>query len=256
MNQEAIKVEQLTVSYEKTPVLWDLSFTVPAGKLVGIIGPNGAGKSTLLKTALGMLKPVAGSVSFFGQGYRQMQQKIAYVPQREAVDWDFPIRVIDVVLMGRYGRLGLFRWVRRADREAAHKVLETVGLTGYEERQISQLSGGQQQRVFLARALMQEADLYFLDEPFAGIDAATERVMCEVMRNLRDEGKTVFVVHHDLNTVCSTFDWVVMLNMRLTACGPVDEVFTSEAIDTTYGKNAVLLGEAARLSQTQTSGLR
>jgi len=250
-----LDINQLTVNYDKTPVLWDISLKIPGPNLVGIIGPNGAGKSTLIKTAMGLIKPIAGSVLFFGKPLREVRKRIAYVPQRESVDWDFPITVEELVLMGRYGRLGLFRYPRKADKEAAEHYLQMVGMESYGKRQISQLSGGQQQRVFLARALMQEADLYFMDEPFAGIDASTEIVIINLLKKLLTNGKTILVVHHDLGTVQNYFDWVVMLNMRLVACGPVASSFTAETVERTYGKNLQLLGEVAKLTQNTTSGM-
>lgn len=255
MNTPALKVHQLTVNYDKTPVLWDISLEVPSGKLVGVIGPNGAGKSTFIKTALGLVQPISGKIEFFGQLLKEVRQRVAYVPQRESVDWDFPITVRDLVLMGRYGRLGVFKWPRQADYAAADHYLEVVGMAQYKERQISQLSGGQQQRVFIARALLQEADVYFMDEPFAGVDLATEKVLMNVLRKLKDEGKTVFVVHHDLNNVEDYFDWVVMLNMRLIACGSVQQVFNPDTLNETYGKSYSLFDEALKLSQDKTKGI-
>lgn len=253
--QPALQVHQLSVNYDKTPVLWDISMEVPTGMLVGIVGPNGAGKSTFIKTVLGLVKPISGKVEFFGMPLKEARGRIAYVPQRESVDWDFPITVRDLVLMGRYGRLGLFHWPRQADWAAADHYLERVGMAQYADRQINQLSGGQQQRVFLARALLQEADIYFMDEPFAGIDLATETVMMNLLRQLKSQGKTVFVVHHDLNTVESYFDWVMLLNMRLVACGPLSLVFNPDTLNTTYGKSYALFDEVLKLSQNKTKGV-
>ncbi len=252
----AFRTNQLTVNYDKTPVLWDISLEVPPGKLVGIIGPNGAGKSTLIKTALGLIQPMSGRVEFFGAPLAEVRQRVAYVPQRESVDWDFPITVKDLVLMGRYGQLGTFRWPRAADFAAVNHYLEVVGMTQYADRQISQLSGGQQQRAFLARALLQEADVYFMDEPFAGIDLATEHVLMNLLRKLRIEGKTVFVVHHDLNNVESYFDWVILLNMRLIACGNTAQVFNADTLNETYGKSYSLFDEALKLSSEKLKGVR
>lgn len=249
----AFQAHQLTVNYEKTPVLWDISCEIPQGHLVGIIGPNGAGKSTLIKASLDLVTPISGKIEFFGLPLKDVRKRIAYVPQRESVDWDFPITVRDLVLMGRYGRLGLFKWPRKADWAAADRYLEMVGMTPYANRQISQLSGGQQQRVFIARALLQEADIYFMDEPFAGIDLATEKVIMGILTKLKSEGKTVFVVHHDLNTLQNYFDWAILLNMRLIACGPVKEVFNTQNLIATYGKSFSLFDEALKLSQSKTS---
>ncbi|MCB1112556.1 MAG: ABC transporter ATP-binding protein [Chlamydiales bacterium] len=252
---DAIEVAQLTVNYDKTPILWDLQFAIPKGALVGVIGPNGAGKSTLIKTALGIVKPLSGKVSFFGASIDTQRQHIAYVPQRETVDWDFPITVRQLVMMGRYGKMGIFRWPRKADYASVDHYLEKVGLSAFADRQISQLSGGQQQRAFIARALVQEAEIYLMDEPFAGVDLATEKAMMDLFRGLIAEGKTILIVHHNLNTVVDYFDWVVLLNMRLVACGPRDEVFTPENLNIAYGKSHALFDEAVRLSQKKSTGL-
>jgi manganese/zinc/iron transport system ATP- binding protein len=252
----ALKIEQLSVNYDKTPVLWDIYCEVPEGKLVGIIGPNGAGKSTLLKTLLGMTKPLSGRIEFFGKSYKQARHRVAYVPQRTSVDWDFPITAFEVVLMGRYGKLGLLKWPKSADKEAARHALDMVGMLNFADRQISQLSGGQQQRLFIARALLQDADLYLMDEPFAGVDMATEKAIIALMDKLKVQGKTLLVVHHDLSTVDSYFDWVIMLNTCLIASGPVAEVFNTESIMRTYGRSSALLDEAAKLTQNKTSGIK
>ena len=245
----AIHVEDLTVAYHDKPVLWDVDWDVPVGVLMAVVGPNGAGKTTLIKTLLGLIKPVAGKILFFNQPYQQVRQRIAYVPQRTSVDWDFPTTVLDVVLMGRYGRLG---WIKRpgaADRQAAMEALEKVGLQQFAHRQISRLSGGQQQRVFLARALTQEADLYLMDEPFQQVDATTEHAIVNILKELKKEQKTVVVVHHDLQTIREYFDWVTLLNVRKIACGPVDSVFTEENLRLTYGghipvfQNAMVNGQ-------------
>lgn len=251
-----LDVHHLTVNYDKTPVLWDVSFTIPQGVLVGIVGPNGAGKSTLIKAALGLVKPLSGKVHFFGHPLKRVRQRVAYVPQRESVDWDFPVTVRDLVVMGRYGRLGLFNRPREADWAAADRYLELVGMQAYAHRQISQLSGGQQQRAFLARALLQEADIYFMDEPFTGVDLATETTMIQLLQQLRSKGKSVFVVHHDLNTVEAYFDWVLLLNMSLIACGPTAECFNPTTLHSTYGKSYALFDEALKLSQQKKTGIQ
>ena len=242
----AIQAEELNVNYGKMSILWDVSFTIPKGVLVGLIGPNGAGKSTLLKAALGLIKPISGKISFSGT--------VAYVPQRETVDWDFPITALEVVLMGRYGKLGLFGSLKRADREAAFAALEQVGLSAYAGRQISQFSGGQQQRLFIARALVQNADLFLLDEPFAGVDLATEKAIMTLLRKQKDLGKTIVIVHHDLPSVEEYFDWVLLLNNRLHGCGPVKEIFTRENLARAFGKSQMLFDEAAHLSARKISG--
>ncbi|HMO04284.1 MAG TPA: ABC transporter ATP-binding protein [Kiritimatiellia bacterium] len=240
-----LAIHDMTVAYHRKPVLWDVDFDIPEGNLVGIIGPNGAGKSTLIKAVLDLMPKASGEVMIYGRPYREQSQRVAYVPQRESVDWDFPVSALDVVTMGRYGRIGWCRPVSRLHREAARSALDQVGMADYAERQIRQLSGGQQQRVFLARALAQEADLYFMDEPFAGVDAATEKVIVALLRRLREDGKTVLVVHHDLQTVADYFDWVIMLNMRVVAVGPTGSVFTRDNLHKTYGGRLTLLDEAA-----------
>lgn len=253
-NAPALDICQLTVNYGQTPVLWDVGLTIPQGLFVGLIGPNGAGKSTLIKAALGLVPSLSGKVEFFGQSLENVRQRVAYVPQRESVDWDFPITVKDLVLMGRYGQLGLFTRPREADKKAADFYLDQVGMGAYRNRQISQLSGGQQQRVFIARALLQEADLYFMDEPFSGVDIATETMMIELLQALRSKGKTIIVVHHDLNTVDRYFDWVIVLNARLIACGPTEEVFNPMYLKAAYGNSYSLFDEALKLSQQKQAG--
>jgi manganese/zinc/iron transport system ATP- binding protein len=240
-----LEVHDLTVAYQRRPVLYGIDAVFPAGKLIGIIGPNGAGKSTFIKAALGLAPVSSGWARFFGQPLKKVTRRVGYVPQRESVDWDFPVTVMDVVLMGRYGRLGLFRRPGRADREIARACLEKVKLLPFADRQIAALSGGQQQRVFLARALAQESDLYFMDEPFAGVDAATEAAIIELMHELTASGKTLLVVHHDLPTAKRYFDLLMLLNMRLVAFGPTAEVFNYETLQKTYGGRLTILSEVA-----------
>ncbi len=233
--ESAIRVEDLTVAYGEKPVLWDVDMAVPPGVLMAVIGPNGAGKTTLIKAIMGLVRPVAGFVSIFGKPYLDQRRLVGYVPQRNSVDWDFPTSVLDVVVMGRYGVLGWLRRPGRADRKAAVGALEKVGMADLADRQISQLSGGQQQRVFLARALVQDARVYLMDEPFQGVDATTERAIVTLLKGMRSEGKTVVVVHHDLQTVPEYFDWVTLLNVRCVASGPVDEAFIDRNLRLTYG---------------------
>jgi manganese/zinc/iron transport system ATP- binding protein len=240
-------VKGMTVSYGQNPAVFSVDMTVPAGAMTAIIGPNGAGKSTLLKAVLGILKPVAGQAFVFGRPLAASRDRIAYVPQRASVDWDFPTRVIDVVLMGLYPRLGLLRPIRQHHRDQAIDCLRRVGMEDFALRQIGQLSGGQQQRVFLARALAQDAGLYLLDEPFAGVDAATEKAIISVLKALRDAGKTVVAVHHDLTTVPEYFDRVFLINTRRIAEGPVADVFTTENLQAAYG---------GRLATAQTDHLQ
>lgn len=251
----AIVVDDLTVSYGKRPALWQLGFSIPKGHIVGVVGPNGAGKSTLLKALLHMLKPTSGTISFFDRPFREMQKQIAYMPQRTSVDWDFPINVLDVVLMGLYGKRGFFKRIRRADRKLAEEMLDRVGMLPYAKRQISELSGGQQQRVFLARALLQDPDIYLMDEPFAGIDMGTEKILMEMFIALKEKGKTLLIVHHDLTTVKNHFDWVILLNTCLIDCGPVEEVFHPENLQKAYGNAASLLLEAKKLTENKTTGV-
>ncbi|MBM4111920.1 MAG: metal ABC transporter ATP-binding protein [Phycisphaerae bacterium] len=241
----AVEVHDVTVAYHRKPVLWDIDTSLPERRLIAIVGPNGAGKSTLLKAILGLVPLASGEITVLGRTISQARRLIGYVPQRESVDWDFPVDALDVVLMGRYGKLGWIRRPGRSDRAAAMKCLEQVGMSDFSHRQISQLSGGQQQRVFLARALAQDAQLYFMDEPFAGVDAATETAIVEVLRALQRDGRTVVAVHHDLQSVPEYFDHVVLLNMRLVAAGPVSSTFTSANLQKTYGGRLTLLEEAA-----------
>lgn len=239
----AVEVEDLTVAYDTRPVLWDIDLKIPEGKLVAVVGPNGAGKTTLIKAMLGLLKPVTGVVRFPGNGSdaRKVRNRIGYVPQSGSVDWDFPATVQDVVLMGCYGKLGWIRSPRREDLKLTKRMLQKVGMQDYTSRQIGQLSGGQQQRVFLARALAQEASVYFMDEPFKGVDAQTERAIVELLKDLEAQGKTVVVVHHDLQTVSNYFDWVTLINLRVIANGPVEEVFHEENLKKTYHSTGTVL---------------
>jgi manganese/zinc/iron transport system ATP- binding protein len=240
----AIAVEDLTVAYGERPALWDVDLTVPRGTLAAIVGPNGAGKSTLIRAILDLVRPAAGRVAVFGRPYEEQRGLVAYVPQRGSVDWDFPTSVLDVVTMGRYGALGWLRRPGRREREAATAALEQVGMDALAHRQISQLSGGQQQRVFLARALVQDAQVYLMDEPFQGVDAVTERAIVDLLRRLREDGRTVVAVHHDLQTVPEYFDRVTLLNVRLVASGPVGEVFTDENLRAAYGGRTAFVGSA------------
>jgi manganese/zinc/iron transport system ATP- binding protein len=244
-NGTPLEIHDLTVAYHKKPVLWGIDLAVPAGKLVGIVGPNGAGKSTLIKAAMGLLPLNSGWVKIFGQPMRKALNRVGYMPQRESVDWDFPVSVMDVVLMGRYGHLGLIKRPRKADREIARECLDKVKMLPFANRQISNLSGGQQQRVFLARALAQQSDLYFMDEPFAGVDAATEGAIVTLLQELKNKGKTLMVVHHDLPTAREYFDMLLLLNMRVVAFGPTEQVFTPELLQKTYGGKLTILSEVA-----------
>ena len=250
-----LDIHDVTVAYHRRPVLWDVDLTLNQPQLAAIVGPNGAGKSTLIKAVLGLVPMASGRVEVFGQPVAQVRRRIGYVPQRESVDWDFPVSVLDVVLMGTYGQLG---WIRRpgaAERDWARQCLDKVGLANYERQQIGQLSGGQQQRVFLARALAQKADIYFMDEPMAGVDAATEQMIFRVLDELRESGKTILAVHHDLRTVPQYFDYVVLLNVRLVAAGPRELIFTPENLKKTYGGRLAVLDAASEAVEAETRAL-
>lgn len=231
----ALQTRRLTVSYGPTPALWDVDASFPRGSLAAIVGPNGAGKSTLMGAALGLVAADAGQSLIFGEPSRAALDRVAYVPQRDEIDWDFPISVREVVEMGRYRSVGWVKRVGRADREIVADALDRVGMTPFTDRQIGQLSGGQRQRVFIARALAQQADLMLLDEPFAGVDVRTEGSILELLATLREEGKTIIVVHHDLETVRRSFDWALLLNVRTVACGPVATSLEREQVRRAYG---------------------
>lgn len=237
----AITIHDVTVAYHRRPVLWDINLDIPTGKLACIVGPNGAGKSTLIKAVMGLLPIASGDIRVFGEAFERQRRRVGYVPQRGSVDWDFPTTALDVVTMGRYGRIPLFRRPSKTDRALARACLEKLGMDAYADRQISQLSGGQQQRVFLARALAQDADIYLMDEPFAGVDASTEQAIIILLRELQRTGKTIVVVHHDLQTVPEYFDWVILLNLRLVNAGPLQAAFTDEHLRETYGGRLNLL---------------
>lgn len=249
----ALELHDLTVSYAKKPVLYGVDVQVPQGALVGIIGPNGAGKSTMIRAIMGLLPTSSGWVKVFGEPFEKARQRVGYVPQREQVDWDFPVNVMDVVMMGRYGRLGWLKRPSKEDRRIAEESLDKVGMLPFRNRQIANLSGGQQQRVFLARALAQQSDLYLMDEPFAGVDATTERAIIALLRDLKQQGKTIIVVHHDLTTAREYFDHILLLNMRLVAFGKTDDIFTVDLLQKTYGGRLTILSDVARqVSQSET----
>ncbi|MFC3414518.1 metal ABC transporter ATP-binding protein [Algoriphagus hitonicola] len=236
-----LEIHDLTVSYEQSPVLWNVDLSLPAAKLIGILGPNGAGKSTLIKAIMGLVDHSSGYVKIFDKNLNEVRSRISYVPQRESVDWNFPTSVLDVVTMGTYGKLGIFKRPGKKEKTIALESLEKVGMSAFAKRQISELSGGQQQRVFIARALAQEADLYLMDEPFAGVDMATENAIFELLQNMAKAGKSVIVVHHDIHSAMKYFDWMIMLNLHLVASGPKDEVVTEDLLRKTYGGKLNLL---------------
>lgn len=246
-----LDIHDVTVAYHRRPVLWDIDLTLRESSLIGVVGPNGAGKSTLIKAILGLVPLASGHVRILGLPLEQQRQCIGYVPQRESVDWDFPVSVLDVVLMGTYGRLGWFRRPGAKERAWARECLARIGLAGLESQQIGQLSGGQQQRTFLARALAQQADIYFMDEPFAGVDAATERAIIALLQELQKQGKTVVVVHHDLRTVPLYFQQVLLLNIRKVAFGPTATVFTEDNLRKTYGGRLTILETAGQAVQAR-----
>jgi manganese/zinc/iron transport system ATP- binding protein len=249
-----LEVHDLMVSYSGKPALWGVDFSLPQGSITGIIGPNGSGKSTLLKSIMGLIPLTSGYVKIFGEELDNVRRRVSYVPQRESVDWDFPVSVLDVVLMGRYAKAGLLRPIKSSDRTLAMECLEKVGMADFAKRQISQLSGGQQQRVFIARALAQQADFYLMDEPFAGVDAATEEAIITLLRDMAKANKNVVVVHHDLDSVRQYFDWLVMLNTRLVASGPVEKVFVPELLKETYGSRLSILTQAGDVLAKKFSG--
>ena len=244
----AIRTLGLTVAYDANVVVKDVTFDIEHGGLIAIVGPNGAGKTTMLKAILGLIPSVSGSVEILGESGKKALKRATYVPQRAAVDWDFPLTVRDVVMQGRYQNLGLLKRPSDTDQAMVDDALESVGMTEFSARQIGELSGGQQQRVFLARALAQDGDVYFMDEPFQGVDAATETAIVDVLRTLRNDGKTVLVVHHDLSTVRSYFDRVLLLNKTLIACGPVDEMFTPDLLQQTYGGRLTFFGDSVAVA--------
>lgn len=243
----AIEVHNLTVSYHRRPVLWDIDFSIPEGKLVGVVGPNGSGKTTLLKSIMDLVPHDSGWVKLFDQSLEDVRSRISYVPQRESVDWDFPVSVEQVVRMGRYRKGNLLRRLTSHDKAVARQALEKVGMEAFADRQISQLSGGQQQRVFIARSLAQEADLYLMDEPFAGVDAASEDAILKLLQEMQQAGKTVVIVHHDLQTAREFFDWMILLNTRLIGAGPMDEIFTEQYLKEAYGGQLTILSKVADL---------
>jgi len=247
MEDQVLELHNLTVTYQNKPAIWNVDYSIPTQQMVGIIGPNGSGKTTMIKTIMGLIAPSSGYVRIFGKKLDEVRSRIAYVPQRNTVDWDFPVSVLDTVLMGRYNPRKIFRRTTKEDKAIALQCLEKVGMESYAKRQISQLSGGQQQRVFIARALALKADLYLLDEPMAGVDAATEDTIISLLQQMRDEGKTIIVVHHDLQTAHRYFDWLIMMNTRLIAAGKTSEIFTEESLTQTYGGRLNILSEIGEI---------
>ena len=252
----SIETHNLTVVYNKKPAIWNIDFTLPKGQIIGIMGPNGSGKSTLLKSIMGIVDPNIGYVRIFDETLDEVRDRVSYVPQRQSVDWDFPASVYDVVAMGRYARKGMFKRLSKTDHEVILECLEKVNLLPYQHRQISQLSGGQQQRVFLARALTQEADVYLMDEPLVGVDASTEQSIITLLKQMKSEGKTILVVHHDLHTASDYFDWLLLLNTRLVASGPFSEVFAEDILKDTYGGQLTTLSKIASLLKEKSFPMR
>lgn len=252
----AIETHNLTVVYDRKPAIWNIDFSIPTGSITGIMGPNGSGKSTLLKSIMGVVQPGTGYTRIFGEPIEKVRKRISYVPQRQSVDWDFPASVRDVVSMGRYPHLGLFRKLSGKDKEIISRSLEDVGMTEFAKRQISQLSGGQQQRVFLARALAQQADLYLMDEPLVGVDAASEHAIIQLMKRMQSEGKTIVVVHHDLYTASEYFDWLVLMNTRLVASAPLQEAFQEELLRSAYGGQLTTMSKISELLRNKSFPMR
>lgn len=255
-NNTSIEVHNLSVAYNRTPVLWDIDFELPKGEIIGIVGPNGSGKSTLLKAIMGLISVSSGYAKIFGKELGQVRDRVAYIPQRESIDWNFPATVEDVVRMGRYKKGRLFSRLTQIDKQLSHEAIEKVNLTEFKNRQIAQLSGGQQQRVFIARALAQGADVYIMDEPFVGVDIATEQTILKLLFQMKEEGKTVVIVHHDLQTVSDYFDYLVLLNTRMIAHGPTKEVMTNENLQATYGGQLDLLSKLQHLIKDKDFPLR
>ncbi len=241
-----VEAHNLTVLYGRKPALWNVDFELPDKQVIGIMGPNGSGKSTLLKSIMGVVEPTSGFTKVYNQELDAVRDKVSYVPQRQDIDWDFPASVWEVVAMGRFQKRGLFKKLTSQDKDIVAECLEKVNMLGFAKRQISQLSGGQQQRVFLARALAQQGDLFLMDEPFAGVDIATEEMIIDLLKEMKDAGKTLIIVHHDLHTAQSYFDWLVLLNTRLVACGAISEVFTDQVLTDTYGGKLTTI---AKISQ-------
>ncbi len=252
--QDVIQIENLTVNYGKNLVLWEVFLSISSGKMIGIIGPNGAGKSTFLKALMGFCPKLSGKITFWQKAFSSVRTKIAYIPQKEEIDWDFPITVYEVVLMGRFSHLRFWQRPKAFDKQKVFDALEKVGLKEYAKRQIGQLSGGQQQKLFLARAIAQEAKVYLLDEPFQGVDATSEKVIIQVLKQWRNEGKTILIVHHDLSRLKEYFDELVFLNKRIIASGPLEQVLTEENLQAVFGNSPMLFEEASRL-QVATMGV-
>ena len=247
----AIVIRQLSAHHGKTPALWNINADIPRGKLVAIVGPNGAGKSTLLRCMVGLHPLHEGSISYFGQEFSQFQSKIAYMPQRSVIDWSFPICALEVALMGRTCTRGIFARATKADIEAAKNTFKLLGLEGLEDRHISELSGGQQQKLFFARALLQRAEILILDEPFAAIDFATEKLLVQILQKLQAEGKTIIVVHHDLSTIHQIFDWVILINRVSISSGSPAEVLTAKHLEKAYGHSLSFLMDAIHHQQNK-----
>ncbi len=252
----SVEVHDMIVSYNRKPVLWDVDISLPKNQIISIIGPNGAGKSTLLKAIMGLLEVDSGYIKIFGKSLNDVRKRVSYVPQRESVDWDFPACVYDIVMMGRYQYMGLFKRPSKKDKEIVEKSLEKLNIASLKNRQISQLSGGQQQRVFLARSLAQEADIYFMDEPFSAIDIATENAIIDLFKEMVKQNKTIIVVHHDIYSVKNYFDWTVMLNMRIIASGPTNEVLIPKNFKDTYGSHLNILTEVGNIVKKENIPVR
>lgn len=251
-----IEVHNLTVVYNNRPALWNVNLNLPAGEIIGVMGPNGSGKSTLLKSIMGIVEADTGFCRIFGKPVDEVRKRISYVPQRQNIDWDFPANVTDIVRMGRYTERGLFKRFTKEDHQRVESAIERVGLSAYSKRQISQLSGGQQQRVFLARSIAQEADLYLMDEPFAGVDASTESAIVDLLKEMKSQGKTVLVVHHDLHTADEYFDHLVMLNTKLVKSGPLEEVFNLDTLKDTYGGSMTILSKLTEVMKEKEHPIR
>ena len=252
--EPVVDIRGMTCGYEKQEVLTDVTLRIMPGDFVGLLGPSGSGKTTLLRSVLGAVNIYGGEVVVYGVSTVSKRPRVGYVPQLETIDWNFPVTVREVVMMGRTMENRLFPWYRKEEKELADQMMDRLGILQLAGRHIRELSGGQQQRVFLARALAQDAKVYLMDEPFAGVDAATERAIIDILMELRAQGKTILVVHHDLQTVTRYFDWLIMLNMRVVASGPTEEVFNDTTLNKTYGGRLTVLSQAVQAVQDYERG--
>ncbi len=247
MENTVLQIKDLTVAYQNNVVLQNVNLSIPSGNLVGIIGPNGAGKSTLLNAIMHLIPKIEGEVKIKGESLKTIRKLVAFIPQRDSVDWNFPISVLDLVLMGRYAKLPWYKKITDLDKQQALNCLEKVNMLNFADKHISELSGGEKQRIFIARALAQEAEVYFFDEPLVGIDATSEKEIMEILNQMKMEGKSIFVVHHDLQSSVEYFDWVIFINRKIVASGPISSVFSLQNLQNTYGEAFSVLSKINQL---------